>query len=324
MSDRPTRAPDRRRSGDALPGSNQAGPTLDRYGADVLAGDWRAPRGGRARPVPAEPGLVVEDAQTGFCGAVVRVETAGGMIVVHLEDRRGRLRGFPLGPGFLLEGESVVLTRPTPPDAAALAAARLAATRTASGSRAVPHAPARVARASRILVEGRHDAELIEQVWGDDLRIEGVVVEPLGGIDDLEEILRHWAPTRTRRLGVLVDHLVPGSKEERIVTRCRALRPYAEHVCIVGHPYVDVWQAVRPARLGWTAWPDIPMGRPWKESVLAHLGWPNRTQADVALGWRRILKTVRSYVDLEPTLSGAVEQLIDFVTEPTQDANDGC
>ena len=29
---------------------------------------------------------------------------------------------------------------------------------------------ARVARASRIFVEGRHDAELVEKVWGDDLR----------------------------------------------------------------------------------------------------------------------------------------------------------
>lgn len=294
----------------------------DRYGADVLAGDWRAPRGGRARAVPAEPGLVVEDVDTGFCGAVTRVEMAGGMTVVHLEDRRGRLRGFPLGPGFLLDGAPVVLTRPTPADAVALAAARAAATRTASGSVAVPDAPTRVARASRILVEGRHDAELIEKVWGDDLRIEGVVVELLEGVDDLEAVLREFAPTPARRLGVLVDHLVPGSKEDRIVARCRALRPHAEHVRIVGHPYVDVWQAVRPQRLGLTAWPDIPPGRPWKEGILAHLGWPHRSQADVATGWRKILATVRSYTDLEPSLSGAVEQLIDFVTEP-QEAGHG-
>lgn len=294
----------------------------DAYGADVLAGDWRAPRGGRARSVPAEPGLVVEDVETGFCGAVARVETAGGMTVVHLEDRRGRLRGFPLGPGFLLEGAPVVLTRPTPAHAGALAAARAAGTRTASGSRAVPDAPARVARASRILVEGRHDAELVERVWGDDLRLEGVVVELLEGVDDLDRVLLDFAPTANRRLGVLVDHLVPGSKEDRIVARCRAMRPIADHVRILGHPYVDVWQAVRPQRVGLSAWPDIPPGRPWKQGVLAELGWPHRSQADVATGWRKILSRVRSYTDLEPSLSGAVEQLIDFVTEPPDGSGD--
>ena len=52
----------------------------DRYGRDVLAGDWRAPARGRSRPVPAETGLVVEDATTGWVGAVVRVEKAGGKV----------------------------------------------------------------------------------------------------------------------------------------------------------------------------------------------------------------------------------------------------
>jgi hypothetical protein len=85
----------------------------DRYGADVLSGDWRAPRGGRAREVEAKTGLVVEDVETGWVGAVVRVEKAGGVRVVHLEDRRGRTKGFPIGPGFLLDGAPVVLTPPT-------------------------------------------------------------------------------------------------------------------------------------------------------------------------------------------------------------------
>ncbi len=314
MSDRPPAV---------SPRPARPGPAPDRYGADVLAGDWRAPRGGRSRPVPADSGLVVEEVTTGFCGAVVRVETAGGMTVVHLEDRHGGLRGFPLGPGFLVDGAPVELIRPAPADAAALAAARAATTRTASGSRAVPDAPARVARASRILVEGRHDAELVEKVWGADLRVEGVVVELLEGVDDLESVLRDWAPAASRRLGVLVDHLVPGTKEHRIVEHCRSLRPLADHVCIVGHPYVDVWQAVRPDRLGLAAWPVIPPGHPWKQGVLAHLGWPHRTQTDVALGWRRILGAVRSYRDLEPPVCGAVEQLIDFVTEPAEDFEHG-
>src|SRR5665647_3302675 len=151
----------------------------DRYGSDVLSGDWRVPKGGRAREVEAETGLVVEDVETGWCGAVVRVEKAGGMQVVHLEDRGGRSKGFPLGPGFLLDGAPVVLTRPTAVARAAAEAAKVAASRTASGSRALEGVRARVASGSRIFVEGKHDAELVEKVWGDDLRIEGVVVEML-------------------------------------------------------------------------------------------------------------------------------------------------
>lgn len=285
-----------------------------RYPSDVLAGDRGGRKAGRAQPVEAETGLVVEDAETGWCGAVVRVEKAGGLHVVHLEDRRGRTKGFPLGPGFLLDGAPVVLAAPTRARRARLDAARAVAARTASGSRAVTGAPARVARGSRLFVEGRHDAELVEKVWGDDLRIEGVVVETLDGVDDLRDVVADFAPGPERRMGVLVDHLVPGSKETRVVEAVRGLRPWSAHVLIVGHPYVDVWQSVRPGRLGLTAWPDVPRGTPWKHGVLAHLGRPHATQADVARGWRWILGTVRSYADLEPDLLGRVEELIDFVT----------
>ena len=83
-------------------------------------------------------------------------------------------------------------------------------TRTASGSTAVAGATARIAQASRILVEGVHDAELVEKVWGDDLRVEGVVVEPIDGIDNLPAVLVDFRPGPGRRLGVLVDHLVEG------------------------------------------------------------------------------------------------------------------
>lgn len=137
----------------------------DRYGTDVLAGDWRA-RGRKKTPeIPAERDLVVEESSTGFCGAVVGIENK----LVHLEDRHGGVRVFPLGGGFLIDGESVILTLPRAP--------RKAPARTASGSFSVAQAPARVARASRIFVEGKHDAELVEKIWGDDLRVEGVVVE---------------------------------------------------------------------------------------------------------------------------------------------------
>ncbi|HEY7717345.1 MAG TPA: DUF3097 domain-containing protein [Pedococcus sp.] len=288
----------------------------DRYGSDVLSGDWRAPKGGRSREVEAETGLVVEDVETGWCGAVTRVEKAGGMHVVHLEDRRGRSKGFPLGPGFLLDGRPVVLTPPKAAARAQVAAARQAASRTASGSLAVHDAKARVASGSRIFVEGRHDAELVERVWGHDLRVEGVVVEMLDGVDDLAGAIRDFSPGPGRRMGVLVDHLVPGTKEHKVVEAARRLQPYAAHVKVLGHPYVDVWQSVRPERLGLQAWPVIPRGTSWKHGICAHLGWSHDSQADVARAWKRILGSVRSYADLEPTLLASVEELIDFVTEP--------
>src|SRR5436190_1623023 len=84
-----------------------------------------------------------------------------------------------------------------------------------------------------MVVEGVHDAALVERIWGDDLRVEGVVVEPLDGIDDLAGALREFQPARGRRVGVLVDHLVAGSKESRIVAAVKD--PF---VLVTGHPYV--------------------------------------------------------------------------------------
>jgi len=286
----------------------------DGYGADVLSGDWRVPTTGRAREVEAESGLVVEDVETGWCGAVVRVEKAGGMQVVHLQDRRGRSKGFPLGPGFLLNGAPVILTPPTAAARAAIRQAGVVGSRTASGSRAVEGVRAKVASGSRLFVEGKHDAELVEKVWGDDLRIEVVVVEMLEGVDDLATAIRDFQPAPGRRLGVLVDHLVPGTKESRLVQEARAVRRYAPYVKILGHPYVDVWQSVRPERLGFDSWPVIPRGQPWKHGIVAELGWPHETQTDIAHAWKRILATVRTYADLEPALLASVEELIDFVT----------
>jgi hypothetical protein len=293
----------------------------NRYGADVLAGGWRVPKSGRARETEAELGLVVEDVETGWCGAVVRVEKAGGMQVVHLEDRRGCSKGFPLGPGFLLDGSPVILTLPARQATAAREAAeevRAKKSRTASGSRAVEGIRARVASGSRIFVEGKHDAELVEKIWGDDLRIEGVVVEMLDGVDDLAAVIRDFQPEPGRRLGVLVDHLVPGTKESRLVQEARAPGRHAPYVRILGHPYVDVWQSVRPQRLGLKRWPVIPRGQSWKHGIVAALGWPHENQTDIAIAWKRILATVRTYADLEPTLLASVEELIDFVTSDEQ------
>jgi len=288
----------------------------DRYGGDVLGGDWRRPPRGRSVELAAEAGTVVEDVETGWVGAVVRVEKAGGVRVVHLEDRHGRTKAFRLGPGFLVDGAPVTLTPPRATADSALERARAASARTASGSRAVTGQRARVARGSRIYVEGKHDAELVEKVWGADLRVEGVVVEMLDGVDDLASVIRDVAPGPQSRMGVLVDHLVPGTKEWRVVQEARAVQPYAAHVLVVGHPYVDVWQSVKPQRLGMDAWPVIPRGTSWKAGIAAHLGWPHSTQADLAMAWRRILGSVETYADLEPELLGRVEELIDFVTAP--------
>lgn len=271
----------------------------DRYGSDVLA---RNPHGAKKRSTeqPVALGLVVEDAQTGYVGAVVRIEYGR----MELEDARGRRKPFPVGPGYLIDGKPVILT---PPRKAPAVPAR-----TASGSVAVTGARARTARASRIYVEGRHDAELVEQVWGHDLRVEGVVVEYLGGVDDLADVVAEFAPGPQRRLGVLVDHLVTGSKEARIAQQ--ATRGHDDHVLVVGHPYVDIWQAVKPARVGLATWPTIPRNVEWKHGICAALGWPHRDQADIARAWQRIRGAVRDWNDLEPALIGRVEELIDFVT----------
>jgi hypothetical protein len=279
----------------------------DRYGRDVLDTDWRAPVKGRAVPAEATLGLVVEEVITGWCGEIVSVDRDLG--VLTLADRRERHKTFPLGPGFLLEGRPVVLKAPVTRSAPA------APRRTASGSLAVTGRRARVARESRIFVEGRHDAELVEKVWGDDLRVEGVVVEFLGGVDDLSDHLREFRPGPARRVGVLVDHLVRGSKESRIADAIRR-SPAGRDVLIVGHPFIDIWAAVKPARLGLDAWPQVPRSEEWKKGVCQRLGWPHRDQADIARAWQHILSRVRSYADCEPALLGRVEELIDFVTAP--------
>lgn len=261
----------------------------DRYSGDILARPARA----QQPVVDATIGLVVEDQVTGFCGAVLGL-VAGGVV---LEDRLGRRRQFPFTAGaFLIDGRPVTLRRPR--------AAPAAPRRSASGSVAVPRTPARIAQGSRIWVEGVHDATLIERIWGHDLRVEGIVVEPLDGLDNLPAAVADFAPDAARRIGVLADHLVDGSKESHI-----ARQVFSPHVLVTGHPYVDIWQAVRPAAVGIAAWPTVSRGRDWKTGVCAALGF-----ADTAALWARIDRSVHSYRDIETPLITAVEQLIDFVT----------
>ncbi len=247
-------------------------------------------------PVTATPGMTVTHRASGFTGVLVRIESGN----VEIRGRTGAERVFAHRPGgFSVDGRPVSLVRapssPTTP------------TITASGSLAVANTSARVARAGRIWVEGIHDAALVERVWGDDLRIEGIVVERLDGIDDLEREVRRFAPNPARKLGVLVDHLVEGSKESRIAGRIND--PF---VLVTGTPFVDVWQAIRPGVAGLDRWPDIPRNQEWKAGICEVLGF-----GDVPTTWRTLLSRVNSYADLEPALVGAVERLIDFITEAT-------
>nr|AGC71318.1 hypothetical protein [uncultured bacterium A1Q1_fos_515] len=260
---------------------------------DILEEFEHARRAPRYPSVPVVLGMVVEDRASGFCGDVVKITIEA----VTLRDRRGAHRHFRFHDGgFLLDGRAVTLVR-TPASALPDGPRR-----TNSGSVAAPRTRARVARASRIWVEGRHDAELVEHVWGDDLRDLGIAVEPMHGIDDLVTAVAEFVPGPQRRLGILVDHLVDGSKEQRLASRVRH-----EDVLVTGHPFVDVWAAVRPHLVGLDAWPEVPRDQPWKEGICAALG------ADPATFWPRLRGRVRTYADLRPELVGAVERLIDFV-----------
>jgi hypothetical protein len=245
------------------------------------------------RSVPATLGLLVEDRASGFCGDVVGVDARA----VVLRDRNGKRREFLFKPGgFLIEGKPVTLVRPK---AVAASAPKV----TNSGSvRSTTPVKARTAAASRIWVEGRHDAELVEHVWGDDLRELGIVVEPMHGLDDVVAMVREFGPGPQRKLGVLVDHLVTGSKEDRL-----AKQVAGEFVLVTGHPFVDVWAGVWPRVMGLKEWPDVPRGQPWKEGMCAALG------TDVKGFWPTLRNKVHTFADLRPELVGAVERLIDFV-----------
>lgn len=245
--------------------------------------------------VPAKPGLVVEVRGDGFVGAVTGFERTYDGDFVRLEDRRGRDALYKLRKGaFMIDGQIVNLTR---------FVEKQAPRKSNSGSRRVENVQAKVAAPSRIWVEGIHDAAIVEKVWGHDLRVEGVVVEYLEGLDNLEERLAEFQPGPGRRIGVLADHLVEGSKETRMTKSLPA------DVAVTGHPYIDIWAAVKPERLGLKEWPKVPYGEDWKTGICKRVGW-----SDPKEGWHRVYSAVNSFRDLDYTLIGAVERLVDFVT----------
>ncbi len=269
-----------------------------RYSGDIFGGHKRqAPK--TYPEVPAQPGMVVEVRGDDFVGAILGVDKTVFGDVVRLEDRYGTERVFNLiKGGFLYEGQPVTLTKYVPPK-------NPAANLSNSGSRRVENVEAKVAAPSRIWVEGIHDAAIVEKVWGHDLRVEGVVVEYLEGLDNLEDRLREFRPGPEKRVGVLADHLVQGSKEMRLT------QSVGEHVLVTGHPYIDIWAAVKPDRLGLKQWPDVPYGEDWKTGICRRVGW-----SDPKEGWHRVYAAVHSYKDLDSSLIGAVERLVDFVTTP--------
>ncbi len=265
-------------------------------------GDRRRPQW---RNEPATKGLTVRHRTTGYVGQIVRFSPTQ----VVIRDKAGREHQLPLAPGaFSVGGRNVTLVRPKPQPRSTEPAF------SASGSIMPERREARVAAASRIMVEGLHDAELVEKIWGDDLRQEGVVVEPLHGADDLAAVVSAFAPTPERRLGILLDHLIADTKESKIARRAIEVAG-PDAVLITGHDFIDIWAAVKPSVVGIEGWPDVPMGIDWKEGVRSSLGFEGPTGAL----WKVILSRVKSFRDLDPSLVGAVEQLIDFVAPPPTD-----
>lgn len=268
----------------------------DPYAGNIFSGHSRSKRP-TYPTVPAAPGLIVEVLGDSFVGELVGFERTYDGDFVRLEDRHTHQRLFKLVTGgFLVEGKRVSLTRYVPKQAPA---------RSNSGSRKVTNVQAKVAAPSRIWVEGVHDAAIVEKVWGHDLRVEGVVVEYLEGLDNLAERLTEFQPGPGRRVGVLADHLVAGSKETRLVENV------GPHVLVTGHPFIDIWAAVKPQKLGLRAWPEVPYGEDWKHGVCQRVGW-----SDPKEGWNRVYRAVESFRDIDPALIGAVEKLVDWVTVP--------
>ena len=262
------------------------------YQGDIL--DDFDPRRRKVAPtVTAQIGMLVEDRSSGFFGDIVTLSHDA----VTLRDRKQQQRHFAWKEaGFLIDGKPVTLVRPV----VATAGPKL----TNSGSIAAAAARAKAAKPSRIWVEGRHDAELLEHVWGDDLRDLGLVIEPMHGLDHIARAVDAFGPAPYKRLGVLVDHLVDRSKESLLTETITD-----PNVLITGHPFVDVWAGIRPKVFGLTEWPDVPRGQDWKEGMCRALG----TSIDGF--WPRLRNKVTTYADLRPELVGAVEQLIDFVAE---------
>lgn len=90
---------------------------------------------------------------------------------------------------------------------------------------------------------------------------------------------------------------------------------YRDYVFVTGHEFIDIWQAIKPERIGRRAWPQVPRDQDFKKGTLKALGLPHADQADIARAWRALLSRVRNWRDLEAQLNQRMELLIDFVTQ---------
>ena len=86
----------------------------------------------------------------------------------------------------------------------------------------------------------------------------------------------------------------------------------SEHALVVGHPYIDIWEAVKPSSVGIEAWPRVPHGQDWKTGVCRALGWPENTGAV----WQAHPEARALLQGPGAGTLGRVEELIDFVTAP--------
>ena len=163
---------------------------------------------------------------------------------------------------------------------------------------------------SRIWVEGVHDAALVERIWGDDLRVEGVVVEPLDGIDDLvgaRPRVRPGPRAAGRRARRPPRAGQQGDPHRR--ARSRRLRDRAGHRPPLRRRLAG-GEAHGARHRGLAA---IPRGTDWKTGICAALRCRDPREM-----WRRVLGGVDSFADVEVPLLRAVEELIDFVTALTR------
>ena len=95
----------------------------------------------------------------------------------------------------------------------------------------------------------------------------------------------------------------PGRRHEGGARRGGRRVRRASHVLVVGHPYVDVWQAVRPGASASRRGRRSRAATPGRPACRRAPGLAARDEAELRC-WRRILGTVATYAELEPELLG--------------------
>ena len=292
-----------------MPNRTVGQPLGNRYAKDVLAQGWQQQAKKVVPEIALERGMVLEDATTGFCGAVTRWEN--GLVV--LEGRDDKRRSFPIGHGLLLEGKPVAVTVPPRRPAGCGGWRDHRAGRRRARSPVRPsgprwHCPAgstsRVGTTPSWSRRSGATTCATSAWWSSSWTASTTSLT----------IVAEFRPERGRRLGVLADHLVPGSKESRIAAGV-AKGPYGAYVLVAGHPFIDIWQAVKPADWGCRRGPTC-RAAPTSSTAPARR-WVGRTATKPTSGapgsgsW----PTSTSWSDLERGLLTPVEQLIDFVTQ---------